>query len=58
LKQIEGSAELRQQWEKYRREFAYASDLSYEEVFEALNTVCDRCFDSSSLLGIAKGTGP
>jgi len=42
LGQIEGSAELRQQWEKYRREFAYAADLSYENVIEALTTVCER----------------
>jgi len=39
LKQIEDSAELRQQWEKYRRDFDYASDISYEQVVDALRTV-------------------
>jgi len=40
LEKIEGSAELRQVWEKYRREFAYATDLSYENVVEALRAAC------------------
>jgi len=40
LEQIESSAELRQQWEKYRQEFDYASDISYEQVVDALKCVC------------------
>jgi len=39
LKQIENSAELRQQWEKYRKEFNYASDISYEQVIDTLKAV-------------------
>jgi len=38
-KQIENSPELRQQWEKYRREFDYASDISYEQVVDVLKAV-------------------
>ena len=40
LATILGSAELRQMWDKYRREFDYASDISYEQVINALNDVC------------------
>jgi predicted nucleotidyltransferase component of viral defense system len=40
LKKISDSAELRQMWEKYRREFDYAADISYEQVIESLNDVC------------------
>jgi len=40
LKQIEDSADLRQQWEKYRREFDYAADISYGQVIDALRNVC------------------
>jgi len=42
LKLIENSAELRQMWEKYRREFDYAADISYEQTVEALRNVCTR----------------
>jgi predicted nucleotidyltransferase component of viral defense system len=42
LKQIAESMELKQQWEKYRREFAYAADLTYDNVIEALITVCEK----------------
>ena len=37
---ITESAELRQMWEKYCREFDYASDISYEQVIKALSDVC------------------
>ena len=37
---IAESAELRQMWDKYRREFDYASDISYEQVVKALSDVC------------------
>jgi len=40
LKIITASAELKQMWEKYRRDFDYASDISYEQVIETLNDVC------------------
>jgi len=40
LEKIEGSVELRQMWEKYRREFAYAADLPYETVIESLRAAC------------------
>jgi predicted nucleotidyltransferase component of viral defense system len=39
LKYITDSVELKQQWEKYRREFDYASDISYEQVVDELRTV-------------------
>jgi len=45
LKQIEDSIELRQQWVKYRREFDYASDISYEQVVDTLKTVSMKLFD-------------
>jgi predicted nucleotidyltransferase component of viral defense system len=45
LKQIEDSAELKQQWEKYRREFDYASDISYEQVVDSLITVSMKLHD-------------
>ena len=45
LKQIEDSVELRQQWEKYRREFDYATDISYEQVVDTLKTVSMKLFD-------------
>ena len=45
LKQIEDSVDLKQQWEKYRREFDYASDISYEQVVDTLKTVSMKLFD-------------
>jgi len=45
LKQIEDSADLRQQWEKYRREFDYASAISYEQVVDALRDVSIKLID-------------
>jgi predicted nucleotidyltransferase component of viral defense system len=40
LEMIAESAELRQQWEKYRKEFDYASDITYEQVLKALSGIC------------------
>ena len=40
LKLIESSAELRRMWEKYRKEFNYAADISYEQTVEALKKIC------------------
>ena len=42
LKHIDNSAELRQQWDKYRREFTYAADLPYEEIMKALTAICEK----------------
>jgi hypothetical protein len=39
LKLIIDSVELRQMWDKYRREFNYATDITYEQVIEALDNV-------------------
>ena len=36
LNQIEKSSEMKEMWEKYRKMFAYASDISYEMVINAL----------------------
>jgi predicted nucleotidyltransferase component of viral defense system len=40
LQMITDSAELRQMWKKYCREFDYAADISYEQMMEALASVC------------------
>ena len=40
LEIISNSTDLRQMWEKYRKEFNYASDISYEEAINALRNVC------------------
>jgi predicted nucleotidyltransferase component of viral defense system len=42
LKHIDNSAELRQQWDKYRREFAYATDLSYDDIIKSLTAICEK----------------
>jgi hypothetical protein len=44
LKLIEDSTELRQMWGKYRREFDYAADITYEQVVDALRDVCKGLF--------------
>ena len=44
MKLIEDSAELRQMWEKYRKEFDYAADITYEQVADALRNVCKELF--------------
>ena len=40
LKMIADSAELRQMWDKYRREYDYAGDITYEQVLQSLNDAC------------------
>ncbi len=40
LQLIESSTELRQMWDKYRREFSYAANITYEQVIKVLNDVC------------------
>ena len=40
LKVIEGSGNLRQMWEKYRRDFSYAEHITYEQVMESLRDIC------------------
>ena len=39
LNQIEDSNELKEMWDKYRIKFAYASDISYENVMKALHDI-------------------
>lgn len=39
LKNIEESPELRAMWDKYRRQFAYAKDIAYEQIIAALKTL-------------------
>ena len=36
LNQIEKSTEMMEMWDKYRKKFAYASDILYEDVMKAL----------------------
>jgi len=40
LASIADSAELRLMWEKYRHEFDYAADITYEQAITALRDVC------------------
>ena len=44
---IAESERLRQMWEKYRREFGYAANISYEAVLAALKDVCEVLSDIS-----------
>lgn len=37
LHNIEESPELRKMWDKYRRQFAYARDIDYEQIMNVLN---------------------
>ena len=39
LKQISESDDLKDMWRKYQKKFAYASDISYENVLEALKKI-------------------
>ncbi len=41
LNKIEKSDELKEMWEKYRKKFAYASDISYENVMKALYNILE-----------------
>jgi predicted nucleotidyltransferase component of viral defense system len=40
LSLISNSEDLRQMWDKYRREFNYAMDVKYEQVMKALSDIC------------------
>jgi predicted nucleotidyltransferase component of viral defense system len=42
VEEIRDSTELRMIWEKYRREFDYATGISYEQAIEALRGVCEK----------------
>ena len=39
LHNIEESPELRATWDKYRKQFAYAADIKYEQIIEILKTL-------------------
>lgn len=39
LQQIEGSAALREMWEKYRKSFHYARDISYEDTLTVIREI-------------------
>ena len=36
---IEESLELRAIWDKYRKQFAYAQDITYEQIINAVRTL-------------------
>ena len=38
MNQIEKSADIRGQWEEYRREFYYAKDIAFEDTIHAVRT--------------------
>lgn len=40
LQMIENSKDLRFMWDKYRRDFSYAADITYEQVMVALGDIC------------------
>ena len=39
LKNIQESLELQKMWSKYRKQFAYAKDIEYEQIMEVLRTL-------------------
>lgn len=39
LRNIEESPQLRAMWEKYRKQFAYAQDITYEQILDAVRTL-------------------
>ncbi len=39
LRNIEESPQLRAMWDKYRRQFAYAQDITYQQILEILKTL-------------------
>lgn len=41
LKEIQESAELRAMWEKYRKQFAYAKGIHYEEIISVIKMMID-----------------
>ena len=42
LKIIEDSNELKRMWDKYRKEFDYAANISYEQLIIVLKNICDK----------------
>lgn len=42
LRNIAESAELKTMWEKYRRQFAYANDISYEQIIAVLKVILNQ----------------
>ena len=44
LEIISVSEELKQMWEKYRREYSYAANITYEQTVQALRDVCALLF--------------
>ena len=41
LHNIEESPELKTMWDKYRRQFAYASDIEYDQIMAVLKTLTE-----------------
>ena len=41
MQNIEESAELRAMWDKYRKQFAYAKDIEYEQIIAVLKTLLE-----------------
>lgn len=41
LQNIEESPELRTMWDKYRKQFAYAADIKYEQIMTVLKTLIE-----------------
>ena len=41
LHNIETSPELRTMWDKYRKQFAYAENIEYEQIMEILRTLTE-----------------
>lgn len=39
LRNIVESPELKSMWDKYRKQFAYASDIEYDQIMTALKTL-------------------
>ena len=42
LKSIEESSMLKNQWEKYRREYSYAKDIVFEDTIKAIKKLIDQ----------------
>ena len=40
IQDILESADLRVMWDKYRKQFGYAKDISYERILEVLRDIC------------------
>ena len=41
LHNIEESPELRAMWDKYRKQFAYAQDITYEQIIDVVRTLVE-----------------